>query len=246
MIYPLIDEILSSKTVINRDGNPVPLRGNINREEGLFLHDLVQSDPSITRTLEIGCAFALSSLFICGALEGRNNPQHLLLDPFQQENYQGIGVLNLERAGVDFFKLIEEKSEFALPKLLEMDSASFDLIFIDGLHSFDQAALDFYFANRLVKVGGYIVFDDASFKSVSKVISFALKYPAYHLHSQVRENSGLKKFLRFWFNLIPEFIYTTFLPLKLYHFRNRLRFSSMVALQKVAEDDRSNRWFDDF
>lgn len=246
MLSPLIDEILTSRLVHDRDGQPVPLRGNIDREEGQFLFDLIREDASICRTLEVGCAFGLSSLFICSALQDRPCREHFLIDPYQDENYQGIGLLNLQRAGFDFFRLIPDKSEFALPELLQTSEGQFDLIFIDGLHSFDQASLDFYFANRLIKVGGYIIFDDCSFKSVSRVLAYALKYPAYQFHSQVRETSSLKKIARFGFNLLPEFVYHYLLPLKVNNFRNRLRFSSMVALKKVADDQRSNRWCEDF
>jgi predicted O-methyltransferase YrrM len=246
MIYPIIDDILDSGRVQGKDGKGIPLRGNIDREEGLFLYHLVQNNSSIQRTLEVGCGFGLSSLFICSALEQKVKPEHTIIDPNQQDAYQDIGRLNLERAGVKFFTLVEETSELALPQILKEAPASFDLIFIDGYHSFDQVALDFYYANRLLKIGGYLVFDDCSFFSISKVLAFVLKYPAYKFHSQVKETSQKKKFLRFWARLIPDFVKTHLLPLKVNNALNRLQFTSMVALKKVAADNRSNRWFTDF
>lgn len=246
MIYPIIDEILNSGSVRDADGNIIPLRGNIDREEGLFLYHLIQDSVSTHRTLEVGCGFGLSSLFICSALEQKQNPSHTIIDPNQTDAYQNIGRLNLERSDVKFFTLIEQSSELALPQILRDAPNSFDLIFIDGLHSFDQVALDFYYANRLLKIGGYLVFDDCSFYSISKVLAFVLKYPAYTFFSQVRETSRKKKFLRFWARLIPDFVKTHLLPLKANNLLYRLQFTSMVALKKVSEDYRSNRWFADF
>jgi len=246
MIYPIIDDILNSGSVRDEDGNSIPLRGNIDHKEGMFLHTLITENEQIKRTLEVGCAFGLSSLFMCSALEEKENPFHLMIDPNQEKNYSNIGVLNLERAGVKFYKLVEETSEIALPKLLEHEPASFDLVFIDGLHSFDQVSLDFYYANRLLRVGGFIVFDDCSFASVSKVLSYIMKYPAYQFHSQVNEESTKKKFLRFFLKLVPEFFYIYLLPMKVNNFYNRLRFTSMVAFEKISDDQRRNDWFSDF
>jgi len=246
MIYPIIDEILISGSVIDEKGKRIPLRGNIDREEGMFLHNLIKNKKNISRTLEIGCAFGLSSLFICSALEKRENPLHVIIDPNQQKNYHNIGIKNLDRAGVNFYLFFEDTSEIALPDLLKIEPESYDLIFIDGLHSFDQVSLDFYYANRLIKVGGYIIFDDCSFASVSKVLSYIIKYPAYQFHSQVNEKSRKKKILRFIFKMIPEFFYTYLLPLKINNFFNRLRFTSMVAFKKISDDQRGNDWFVDF
>jgi len=246
MIYPIIDEILESGIVKDKDGKDIPLRGNIDRAEGMFLYNLVKENKSITHTLEVGCAFGISSLFICSALRFKEAPLHIIIDPHQEEAYNNIGNLNLQRAGVTFYKLIKENSEFALPRLLNQTPNSFDLVFIDGLHSFDQVSLDFYYANRLLKVGGYIVFDDCSFYSISKVLSYVLNYPSYKFHSEVKETSRRKILLRSCLKLFPDFIYTNFLPLKVNNFYNRLRFTSMIAIKKVADDQRDNRWFSDF
>jgi len=246
MTYPIIEHILETKIVHDKNEKAIPLKANIDRTEGMFLYNFINDNPHITRTLEVGCAYALSSLFICSALEKRENPEHIVIDPNQYSYYDGVGVLNLDRAGVSFYKLMEDRSEFAMPQLLAEAPASFDMIFIDGSHAFDQVALDFYYANRLVKVGGFIIFDDCSFASVSKVVRYALKYPAYRLHSQVKETSNLKKFLRFFLKLVPEFGYTYLLPLKLNNFYNRLRTTSMVAIEKISEDERDWKWFADF
>jgi predicted O-methyltransferase YrrM len=107
------------------------------------------------------------SLHIAAALGGRPRAQHIIVDPFQSTDWHGIGVANLDRAGVDLYELREEPSELVLPQLLR-DGVEFDLVFIDGLHTFDQTFLDLYYANRLIKRGGYIIIDDATWPAVSK------------------------------------------------------------------------------
>jgi len=247
MIFPIIDEIFESQAVIDSKGKPFPLEGNIDQDEGMFLYNLINNDTSIIKSLEVGCAFAISSLYICSALRERRNAQHIMIDPYQYgQYYQGIGILNLDRAGVDFYKIIAEGSEVVLPMLLKDGPGAFDMVFIDGFHSFDQVSLDFYYANRLVKVGGYIFFDDSTLRSVSRVIAYALRYPAYQLYSQVKEKSAFKRYLRFFGGLLPGFVYSSILPIRVSNFLNRIRFSRMVALQKIAEDKRENHWIMDF
>ncbi|MCH9013660.1 MAG: class I SAM-dependent methyltransferase, partial [Proteobacteria bacterium] len=120
--------------------------------------------------MEIGCAFGLSSLHICSALSGRGAAHHVIIDPFQQKHWHGIGIANLRRAGFDFFEHIEEPSEFALPALAREQSGTFDMVLIDGWHTFDHTLLDFFYANRLIRVGGYILVDDCNMPAVNRAI----------------------------------------------------------------------------
>lgn len=245
-MYPIITEVFNSRTVISKDGKTYPLRGNIDFNEGLFIHRLISRDGTINRTLEVGCGHGISSLFICDALKERTVKEHYIIDPNQNTHYNGIGINNLNKVGVSFYTFISEKSEYALPELAKIYQATFDLIFIDGFHSFDQVLLDFYYANLLIRVGGYIVFDDCSFYSISKALTYILGYPAYRFHSQVRETSLRKRFLGLFLKPIPEGIKKYIFPLKLLNFYNRIRFSSMVAITKKCDDLRGNQWFTDF
>jgi predicted O-methyltransferase YrrM len=87
----------------------------------------------------------------------------------------------LEEAGIRFFNLVEIKSEFALPRILEQGEGSFDFIFIDGWHTFDHTLLDCFYATRLLRVGGYLAIDDVIFPAVRRVVDFVLNYPCYEL-----------------------------------------------------------------
>jgi hypothetical protein len=188
-------------------------------------------------------AYRCISLHIAAALGGRPRAQHIIVDPFQSTDWHGIGVANLDRAGVDLYELREEPSELVLPQLLR-DGVEFDLVFIDGLHTFDQTFLDLYYANRLIKRGGYIIIDDATWPAVSKAISHFAGYPCYRLVGGtsapiLRLNHLLGKLLR------P--LAETLFPRWLYDHVYRLgKYPSMVALQKVSEDERDEKWFRSF
>jgi hypothetical protein len=60
------------KVVHDAAGNEYALSSEVDSEEG---------DNSITKTLEVGYAFGLSSLHICEALRNGPGASHLIIDP---------------------------------------------------------------------------------------------------------------------------------------------------------------------
>jgi predicted O-methyltransferase YrrM len=217
---------------------------SISPTESKFLASLIGSDPKIRKTLEIGCAYGIASLSICQAIAGRDGAHHVILDPLQSTRWNSIGIDLLRRANCNFFEFREECSEVAMPNLLAEHAGTFDLIFIDGFHTFDHTLVDMFYATRLLRVGGYVVVDDANWESVSKVVAYFLNYPAYQLWGQsgsaptgVTKSTALKRWLppavASW--LLPKAVYDRFYARRLY--------STMVALHKVAPDNRDAKWF---
>lgn len=247
----LTDEIYRSGVVQDAAGQEYPLHSHLDAREGAFLSGLIAGDPAVRRTLEIGCGYGLSSLHICAALSSRSPRAHTIVDPFQHTTWHGVGVANLRRAGFDFFELIERPSEFALPDLAERQPAGFDLVLIDGIHTFDHALVDFFYANRLLRVGGYVLFDDCSMPSVSGVVSYVMKYPAYRPVADpdgtLRRSSLRGRAADVARAIVPPWLPGYLLPRAL-HDRHwaRARHASMVALQKVDEDSRGWGWFEGF
>lgn len=216
-----IAAIYQSRTVEGRTGTHT-LHSAIDPREGAFLAGIIGSDPNVAYTLEVGCAYGLSSLHICGAIQGRPWAFHQIIDPFQFTQWDGVGMQNLAEAGLERdrdFALIPERSEFALPQLLKQrGDASFDFIFIDGWHTFDHTMVDAFYATRLLRVGGYLVLDDVGLPSVRGVVDRLRRYPCY---TQVGEVSTERPWS--------------------YRMKSRpwqARNVSMVALKKVAEDQR--------
>ena len=180
MVHPLLTQIVSSKTVLDKTGNPYALRGEISQEEGDFLWNLIRT-KNIEKTIEVGCAFGISSLHICDALSTKAQPHHVILDPYQSSYWHGVGIANLDRAGFGFYEFIEKPSEIALPELMA-EGRSFDLAFVDGGHVFDLTIMNFLYLSKMVRVGGYIVFDDCGWPEIRRAMRFIVSnYPEFEV-----------------------------------------------------------------
>jgi predicted O-methyltransferase YrrM len=247
-IHPLIGEVYAGA------GSRL-LASAISPEEGAFLHRLV-GRSNAAHSIEIGCAFGLSSLHICLALQGRPNASHTILDPFQTSTFDRAGVRLLERAGIDFFHIIEERSELELPKLLE-SGRQFDFCFIDGLHTFDQTLLDFYYLNRMLKVGGILAIDDINHPAVNKAAKYIITYPCYRLIGTAGSRGRQRKALNAakavcsavlapFSRLAGESTAHEFFDTTLVrpHVRRALDTCTLAAFEKTTEDgQRDTNWF---
>ena len=246
---PIIDEIYKTKVVRDASGNEYRLSSEVGPAEGDYLFRLISSDSSITKTLEVGCAFGLSSLHICEALRNRPGASHVIIDPKQMDAWHGVGIAHLERAGIGFFNIISEPSELALPDLLRSQPESFDLIFIDGWHTFDQTMLDMFYANRLARIGGYIVIDDCNWESVAAVVSYYMNYPALEwlIEPAMLARTWKMRAAKAGRTIFPPRMAYAILPAGIHsRFYRRMCYPSMVAFKKVAQDTRSWTWFKGF
>lgn len=244
----VIEEIHSSQRVIGKSGVAHRLHSAIDPEEGLFLERLVRADPSIKQTLEVGCAFGLSSLHICNALQGRSNVLHTIVDPFQISQWDGAGIRNLERAGVDYFEWLEELSEIALPSLLEEREGRYDLVFVDGWHTLDHTLLDCFYATRLLRTGGYLVVDDIILPPVRRALNYVQQYPCYRTVETLsgKQTSTLRlRVIQTILNVLPPHKRRALFHPDLEHRLFGDRTTRMVALRKVSADTRNWDWYPD-
>jgi predicted O-methyltransferase YrrM len=244
----IIERIYDSGTVTGRSGRTHKLHSCIDRREAEFLSGIIRNDGSVRTTLEVGCAYGVSALVICSALAGRERISHTIIDPFQNTDWDGAGTLNLEAAGFRFFELIEKKSEFALPDLLHSGEGRFDLILVDGWHTFDHTLLDCFYATRLLRVGGYLAIDDVHFPSVRRVVDFLGNYPCYELFGSVSyeiKASWKKRLIRGLVSPVRRQTWGAILSSGLHRRIFDDAYSTMVALRKVAEDSRGWDWHED-
>ena len=156
-----------------------PFPTSIKREEGDALFRVIR-ETKPARTLEVGMAWGLSSLFICEALRQNGRGSHVAIDPFQDRFHHG-GIWNVNRAGLgDLLTFHERPSQIVLAELASKKE-QFDVIFIDGAHVFDAAFVDFYFADMLIPIGGLLIFDDLWMPAVRKVLRFILNNRHYQI-----------------------------------------------------------------
>jgi predicted O-methyltransferase YrrM len=155
------------------DGTPLGLHSHVDEAEGdLIRRVITEVQPSTY--LEVGLAYGMSALYATEALRALGRPYtHIVVDAFQRRDWHGVGLALLERhAGKDRVRFLEERSEYALPRLAEQGLVV-DAAFIDGWHSFDQVAVDFYYVHRMLRVGGVAMLDDADWPSASSSASSA-------------------------------------------------------------------------
>ena len=174
---PIISKIYTTHKVELLDGTSIPLRANVHDKEGLLIYTLVKKHK-LTRCMEIGFAMGLSALHICQAfadLKDQSDKMELIsIDPFQDTNWKCAGIANIKRAGFEkYHTWIKDKSYSAMPKFLH--KKPFDFIFIDGWHTFDYTLVDMFYADRLLRIGGYLLIDDALHHGPSKAIAYSNK-----------------------------------------------------------------------
>ena len=177
----IIEQIYSSGVVEDAHHNQYPHdTSSVFYASGSILYHLIR-DFKPTKTLEVGFAYGLSTLFICQALADNGQGSHIAIDPYQNRKFRSIGLLNIERADLSKFLQFYPQPSYQVLAELNSQEESFDFAFIDGSHLFDFIMVDFFFIDRLLAQNGFIVFDDLWLPSVRKVVSFALHNRAYRL-----------------------------------------------------------------
>lgn len=229
----VLHEILQSRQV--SDGQEIfPLHSYMDERKGALLTRVFERIRPTT-SLEVGFAYGISTLFIGDALSKINQPvRHIVIDPFQSTDWNGIGLKNVERAGYGkFVDLHEEKSELVLPQLLAQNTV-LDAALIDGWHTFDHALVDFFYINKMLQVGGIIVLDDTSWPSVGRLVNHILTYGCYRVFATPD----------------PPVVVAWCLPFirrMAYYVRlRRSKWPSAMALQKISPDERNFDWYRSF
>ena len=177
----VLEEILQSKQVRDEQGARLPLCANMSEEEGHLISTVFESLKPET-SIEIGFAYGISTLFACEALDrNRISSRHIVIDPLQFSEFGGVGLGNIKRAGYErFVDFREAPSEIALPQLLDANTR-IQAAIIDGFHTFDHALVDFFYINKMLDVGGAVIFDDVNMPSIARLVSHIAKYPAYRI-----------------------------------------------------------------
>src|SRR5215470_15309348 len=223
----VLKQILDSGQV--SDGKEtLALTSFMDEKEGDLLARVIASVRPTT-SLEVGFAYGVSTLFVCEALAKLGKPaRHIVVDPFQFSEWKGIGLRNVKSAGYEnYLELREQRSEVALPRLLE-EKTVLDVAIIDGWHTFDHAMVDFFYVNKMLRVGGVVVLDDSSMPAVGKLVDHVLTYGCYRVFGiptgpglQIRRLAHLAGF-------------------------KRSKWPSAIALEKVSADERPWNWHRSF
>jgi len=139
---------------------------SISKDEASFIYALLKKHE-IKRTMEVGFAYGYSAACIIAA----TGSHHVAIDPFQS-SFDHAGMKNLEALGYGTqCKLREAPSHVALPELLK-EGKTFQFIFVDGGHRFDEIFVDWYYSDLLLEKDGYVLFHDLWMRSTQMVAAF--------------------------------------------------------------------------
>ena len=238
----LLKDILECGHMTDLDGCPRPISAHVSENEGRFLQELFRR-YEVQSSLEIGCAFGISSLYMCEVLQANPRATHTIIDPKQSKLWGGIGRANLERAGHTFVEFIEDRSELIMPELVRAGRI-FDFVFIDGFHTFDHTLVDLFYASRLIDVGGIIAIDDCTMPSVGKAVRYMRNLPCYAKLSGVKTPSRRRRLVSAVARVIPEKAALSLLPPCVID--RAYPSETMVALRKISPDNREWNWYADF
>ncbi len=159
------------------------------QEELEMLFKLAHECRPNARVLEVGSYLGASTCFLAAGLRG-NRASIICIDTWQNQTMPD-GIHNtFEEFGknVNAIKrqltLIRKFSSDVVPEEL---GEQFDLIFIDGDHSYKQTRLDFELVSNLVAENGVLAFHDSQFfEGVSRVIGEALASAKWQICGSVR------------------------------------------------------------
>ena len=242
----VIEEIFKEKLTYTIDGKEIAASSHISKEQGELLFELIKINR-LSKTLEIGCAQGVSSIYICSALAERNEAKgsHEIIDPFQMSDWMGAGINALQRSGLNNYKLIQEPSEIYLPKLIEHGSNSYDLIFVDGFHTFDHALIDCFYSTKLLKVGGFLVLDDTDMPPIHKLACYLKKYPCYKMCGILTlYPKGLLGYITKIFGFMPLSANTRHMLPRVARAINRR--PRTIVFKKISDDHRKWNWYSAF
>lgn len=187
---PVLSEILETRKVLKPDGSSTPFDYAVSAEEGAAMQRLIrETRPRVT--LEVGCAYGISTLYICEALAEVGGERHIVIDPLQEDGWGGVGLFTARRAGFgDLIEFVGKPSHVALPALVARDQrVGFALI--DGWHTFDYVMVDFFYVDLLLTVGGIVMFDDTrSYPAIRKIARYVATHRNYT--PLQNEQNGLK------------------------------------------------------
>ena len=139
----------------------------------------MRQDKPIERVLEIGSYEGRATVYLCseilkpgtkydvvdtfgGSLQESGmagTAERLDQDDFIYNNFKH----NISQHPEIEFEIHRGYSQHILPKLLQ-EERQYDVIYVDASHEADDTFVDAYYAHRMLKVGGLLIFDDYLWK----------------------------------------------------------------------------------
>lgn len=200
---PVLERLVRDRQFVGPTGELITSHSEIKHDVGALLQRLITESRART-CLEVGMAFGISSLFMCDALAAIPDSRLIVIDPAQNDPrwWKGFGLHNVRTAGYERMVEFHELPSYQALALLDRDRRSIDFAFIDGRHRFDYVMTDFFFIDKLLKVGGLMVFDDADWPGVRKALRYIVTNEPYSVHATACPDRW-KRRAREWLLRVP-------------------------------------------
>jgi predicted O-methyltransferase YrrM len=178
----LLAEIYSSGNVETVDGELIHHHSGITAEQGNAILKVAETTKARV-ILELGLAYGLSSLHL-SQLALKNGSKYIAIDPDQKTYWKSVGLTNLKRVGLaDQLKFMPTPSTEALIELMH-DQIRLDFVFLDYVKVFDVILTDFRLIDKMMSIGGCIVFDDCTWPGIRSVVRYIAQLPHYEICMQ--------------------------------------------------------------
>lgn len=132
-------------------------------QQGRLLYDHIIRTRA-TRTMELGFAHGVGTIWIAGAVAALGGGTHVAVDVLDARRRDPDAESLVKAAGLDgIVELNFDPVSYTwhLKRNLSVYvEEPFDFVFIDGAHTWDTDGFTFFLVDRLLKVGGWVLFDD--------------------------------------------------------------------------------------
>ncbi|MEO6719103.1 MAG: class I SAM-dependent methyltransferase [Ferruginibacter sp.] len=243
-----LEEVFELGTIeTGSNGERIKLHSNTSIEQCLFLQGLYD-EIKPKRSLEVGFAYGISTLFILEKCRQYNNDSkcHIVIEPFDWGN---AAIHNISKEGLqNYIDIRKDRSDVVLPSMY-LNNERIQFAYIDTTKVFDTVLQDFYFIDKIMDTGGVIIFDDCggAWPGVQKVVRLISTLPHYKVlsgHEKIKPTfkkalaekiiSSVIKLVPFKKRFYPSYNFKTDGELGLNY--------SCVAFQKVSSDARQWDW----
>lgn len=194
-LYAALDRILKERIIREVDGAGIDIdivagRLPVYQTMAFWLHQMAPF-----RTVETGFGLGITALMFA-AYHLTRGGRHLAVDPYfldgDLSRRARRAIAALQPGPID---IVREASEYALPRMIltkKLADLSFSLI--DGSHLFDHALIDFFYLDRVTRVGGIIAIDDFRSPAVEAVVSFIATNRNYYVDTSLGDVALCQKF----------------------------------------------------
>ena len=178
----ILEQMLVENKTYDLNGDELKVTGPISKKEANFIMKIIKR-RKLSMCVETGVAYGVSTIAICSALSELEKSglecKHWGADPCQNSDYNGAAIAALKSCNLDhLFELLEGPSHVKLAKLAE-EGVKFDMVFIDGWHTFDYTLIDVFLADQLLKPGGILLMHDMQMPSKQKVMRYLFSHRKY-------------------------------------------------------------------